>query len=529
MLPAITEEELEFCECFYNSECMAESLFSDYDNMARFDEEKNAHIRLGQIPLISFEYILDYDSKLSAKENFKFREGAGNIWSLGGRKFGKTLFVEKVDLCIAMLTLDAEECGFTSLDALHIRGILESVVQILENHPLYKVFKPKINRSPNYRFYLNNGFVLESINMNLASKNPGAQFFQKHFKRLYIEEASFETEEIYGKRLESISELGCVYRVAGMTTFTKYSPVGKIFYDLSKKPVICNLPQYINPTWDANEKARAIKEYGGEQTIGYRVFVRGEVVEEGMSVFDMIRVRTNYNEEKKVKFAEINKENFGNFEQILSVIERPRNSSFAYLCADIGESAPTEIVILFQINEKYRYDYNITLYNLSDKEQYKIFKFLALLIGANFIGLDTTEGTGRAIFRSLEDNFSKDNLIWVSFNEKLPVDFEKDEKQKVILEEGKPVIREEYVSEWSVKHLKDLFYENRMELPIDFKLDIQLNSVVSLQSGTRTVYECISEQDHMFAAFRVFSIAQWYNEFRNIRPVIDRRFAKSGV
>jgi hypothetical protein len=68
-----------------------------------------------------------------------------------------------------------------------------------------------------------------------------------------------------------------------------------------------------------------------------------------------------------------------------------------------------------------------------------------------------------------------------------------------------------------------------MELPIDFKLDIQLNSVVSLQSGTRTVYECISEQDHMFAAFRVFSIAQWYNEFRNIRPVIDRRFAKSGV
>ena len=66
-----------------------------------------------------------------------------------------------------------------------------------------------------------------------------------------------------------------------------------------------------------------------------------------------------------------------------------------------------------------------------------------------------------------------------------------------------------------------------MEIPEDsYKLDTQLNSVKVFQSGTRTIYECFSEEDHLFQAFQVFAIAHWRNEFNNIRPIITKEFCK---
>jgi len=85
------------------------------------------------------------------------------------------------------------------------------------------------------------------------------------------------------------------------------------------------------------------------------------------------------------------------------------------------------------------------------------------------------------------------------------------------------------VADWSVKRLKDLLYDGRMILPLDYKLDIQLNSVISMVSGTRTVYECMAEEDHLFASFRCFSIAQWLHEFNTLRPLTLKKFHKGGV
>jgi hypothetical protein len=72
-------------------------------------------------------------------------------------------------------------------------------------------------------------------------------------------------------------------------------------------------------------------------------------------------------------------------------------------------------------------------------------------------------------------------------------------------------------------------YSGKIELPLDYKFDMQFNSVISMQSGSRTVYACISAENHLFQAFQVFSIAQWYNEFKNIRPIPKKTFFKSGI
>ena len=529
MLERLTDEELQFMENLHDPVALSECLFSDFDDLTKQDPDKLAHVRLAQLSMYSYEYLVDYENpELTKKENFRLREGSGTIYCFGGRKFGKTHFVEKIDICVSMLLLDGEHVGFTSLDFQHVKGVLEEVITVIQTNKFFEMFEPKINRSPNFRVQLKNGYVLESINMNIHSKEPGAQFFQKHFKRLYIEEASFETQEVYKKRIDAVSELGCVVRAAGMTNFTRYSPAGAAFNDPKLRKYLSNLPQYVNPMWDDKARTKALNEHGGEQSISYRMFVKGELVEDAMTVFDMDRVKQCYLENKIVKSFEVTKDSFHKFENIL-ILERPKGVSQVYVCADIGESAPTEIIVIFQIGEKLRYAYNITLYNLTNQEQTKLFRWVSGYLQANIIGLDTTDGTGRAIYWDLEQTFGKDHMVSCAFNEKLVIDWERNDAGVIILKDGKPTEKEEYVSEWSVKRLKDLFYDKRVELPMDYKFDKQINSVVAVQTSNRTVYSCVCEEDHLFAAFRVFAIAHWNNEFRNLKPVNWKKFCKTGA
>jgi len=91
MILTITEDELDFMETFYDPIALAECMITDFDVMSQFDENKFGEIRLGQFQVMSYEYCLDYNPELSYKENFKLKEGAGNIWCFGGRKWGKCL------------------------------------------------------------------------------------------------------------------------------------------------------------------------------------------------------------------------------------------------------------------------------------------------------------------------------------------------------------------------------------------------------------------------------------------------------
>jgi len=79
-------------------------------------------------------------------------------------------------------------------------------------------------------------------------------------------------------------------------------------------------------------------------------------------------------------------------------------------------------------------------------------------------------------------------------------------KEILFFKNGKPVETEEYVSEWSVKILKEMLYEGKFVLPIDYQFHKQLNSVISTLSGTRRIYACASTEDHLFCAFKVLAI-----------------------
>lgn len=528
LVEKITEEEIEFMELFYNPIALAECSFSDFDNLLLFEEQR-ADLRIYQFPMMSYEYMIDTDRKdLSKKENFRLKEGAGTVYAFGSRRHGKTLIVEQIDILLSFCLLEGEHVGFSSIDAIHIRGIIEKIITVLKVHKFYSLLEAQINRSPNYRISLTSGYLFESINMNIAGQTPGLGFMQKHLHRLYVEEASYETHEVLSKRIDAVSEEGCVYRFAGMTNFTRYSPAGMIFFDGSKRKQLVNLPQYINEKWDDLERQKMIKEYGGEGSIPYRVFVKGEVTDEGISVFDMDRVKKQYLYDKQVKSFEVNKDNFSYFKELI-IVERPVNANRVFVCGDIGETAPTEIVVIYEVDGKLYYTYEIVAYRLDDKQQYLLFSYLIDCLKAEVCSLDSTDGTGRSILRQLVERYNSEQVFGCSFNEKIGIDFERDSNNRIVFECGKPKLKNEYVSEWSIRMLKTLFYEGKLFVPYEGKLDTQLNSVIASNGGLRVAYSVVCEEDHLLSAFRVFGIAYFICEFKNFKPLGNKKFSKIGV
>lgn len=526
----ITEEELEFMQNWHTPVCLAESLFSCLDNLSEFKNNLSS-LRIYQYPMLSSEPFIDCEvPNLSPKERFELRKGAGDLYNFGGRKFGKSLVTEKIDICLSMLHDDNCWAGFSSADSIHLQDILDVVTRAISFHPILHMYKQRFRMSPKYELEAKNGWLLQGINMNVASKDAGRQWFGKHVKKLWIEEASLETDKAYDKRKDSLSEFGAVLRISGMTNFTRFTASGKAFYDPENKNKILNLPQSVNPTFDEKEDKNRQKEYGGKDSLNYRIFVDGEVCEDGLSEFDISRIEPYINSKQELKVFEIKKESF-NFFKNLIVVERPKNVERIFIASDIGDGAGgSELVILGEIGDKYHYLYRIALYSLKDDEQFEIIDWIIQKLQANVIALDCGDGTGRAIYRRLEKKYSKNNLVYYAGTEKIGVEFKKSDNGQVLLENGKPIMLEEFQSEWSVRYLKTLLYEGRILMPTDFKLEKQINSVISRTVGTRTIYACVSEDgDHVFDAFKVFSIAVWLKKDFNSTPKLSQEWGSGAV
>ena len=522
----LSDKELAFMQCWHTPVCLSESLFSCLDNLSEY-KNNLSELRMYQYPMLSSEPFIDFEVPgLTPKERFELRKGAGDLYNYGGRKFGKSLITEKVDICLSMLHDANCWCGFSSADAIHLQDILDVVTRAISFHPILHMYKRRFRASPKYELEAKNGWLLQGINMNVASKDAGRQWFGKHVRKLWIEEASLETDKAYDKRKDSLSELGAVLRFSGMTNYTRFMPAGMAFYNPENKNKVLNLPQSVNPTFDDKEDKTRQIEYGGKDSIFYRIFVLGEICEDGISEFQIDRIEPYIDKKQELKSFEIKKDSFHYFKNLL-ILERPKNTERLFICSDIGDgSGGSEIIILSEIGNKYHYLYRIALYSLPEDEQWEIFDWLIQKLEANVIGFECGEGCGRGLYRRAEKKYSKNNLVYYAGVEKIGVDFKKDDKGAVLLENGKPIFIEEFMSDWGVRYLKTLLYNGRILMPTDHKFIKQINSVISHVTGTRTVYDCVSSEkgrkdDHVFDAFRVFAIAVWLKKDFNSTPKLS--------
>ena len=522
-------------EAWHIPRCLAECLFSDFDNFGRFEKDRFGRIRLYQLPMLSDEALIDFKTtakyhNLSEQEEFNLRKNVGEIYNFGARLYGKTLISLRIDIALSSLYEKGLKSVCWSIDQRRLYGVLNCVEQAMKHHPVFRIFKFDCKYKPQIKFYGNkNYWELKGVNLTLAGKSPGAQWYQVHVEKMWGDEVSFETETVFKKRRDSVGELGTIHRQAGMTNFTKHSPAGKAFYNAKNRDKVMNLPRYANPYWNEEKFEEALLEFGGKESLNFKIFVGGEIIEDGISVLDMDTVKKCYQLRKRIKRFELKKEQFKSFENLI-VVERPKNAERIFIAADVGDGAGgTDISIFSEIGDKYNYLYNIILYNFKEKEQLKVFKWLIEKLEANIIAIDCGEALGRNLCDDFEDLYGIEHVVRYGGNYKVRVGFKKDEKNKVIKVKGLPVYREEYMSVWSMTRLMHLLYETRINIPQDYKLDAQLNSIISTTSGTRQIYACPSETgDHLWSGWRVFAIAQWICADFKLTPKMSQEWA-SGV
>lgn len=539
ILEKITDSELEIFETLFYPPALAECMFSDFGNLSNFSMDKLSNLRWYQYPMLSWEAFFDFeDQGLDKQEKFDMRKGASECYCLGGRLIGKSGIFQIVDIALRIfysLWYGADEIAFSSFVFDKIQKVLDKLKFAVKNNPILSKLTPcNVKTQAPYQFTVNNtGLFLYGVNMNVFGRSPGANFYGIHPPILYIEEASKETIPVLNARKHSVSELGCIFRVSGMCDFKKSSPAGKAYSKKSNKSRILNLPQKVNPTYTKQADEDNIEEFGGKFALGYRIFSDGDVVENFDNVFDMERVRLIYDEKKAIKNYEIDKDSFPIFKKILGTIERPKNAERIFNGVDVGiGGGSTEITVFSELrpdplnNTIYKYVYNITLFRLSDDEQQQIVDFLIEKLNAEMTAIDIGDGTGKAIYNELAKTYPN-NLYPYYGNAKIPIAQELDKEGKPLTENNKPVYVYEFAAEYSVKRLQQLFYNGRFILPIDHKFDSQFDNVVAKYGANRVVYTCMSKNDHLFDSFRVFAIAQWLFEFKQLNPKPKKKMAKT--
>ena len=529
MIAKIKENDLKAFQVLSHPISCSEVMFHDFDSLGTWDKNKFGNIRVYQYPMLSYDSLFLEDKKLSKEKNNEIKNNLAESYNLGGRLTGKSIISITVDALICTFNQVYKWAVISSYDKLHVQEIFEKIINCVENHKIFRILNAHALRSPTYKINFANSCLLESVNMNIASKNPGGQFFGKHVCRHMMEESSYLTKEVSGKMLMAQSENGCINRFSGMTTFTKTSPIGEIFFDLKNSKKIINLPSYVNPTWNDKKEADAIKEFGGKDSPGYQVQIDGKVIEGAESVFDIQRIRQTYLVDKKgvgiaIKAFEVNKDSFFRYKEIV-IVEKPTNAEFLGIYADIGEGgAPSEYIIISQTNKIYKYIYRITTFQLSPEEEKDFIGYLISLLQPNIIGLDNTSGVGKALISALAKDYP-DNVIPVSFNENIQVGLAKDKDGKIITDKSGQIVYEEAnMVDWSMQRLKDIFYSKKIQMLEDIKFDTQVNNVIVGKTKQGKVLYGYKTANHLFQAFQVFAICDWLKEgLPNLKPIKKRR------
>lgn len=525
----MTEKELEFMEHYYDPTSLTENLFPKNFNapQAWSRKEKCLILRLYQLVMQNFSYMYANDPLLSDKENFSFKKGAGDLYSIGARNLGKS-FILIIDNVLTVLHAVQESC-VASFDSDHLKKVTEPIASFIENHKFLKIFhlkqskKDSVNRAP-FKVVTENGAVMYGINEQVEGANPGVAFHGKHFFYRSYEEFSYSSDEGNKKSIDAENSIGHIERPSGIPDLCIGSPLGKIINNRELKPWIWKAPQYIREDWDEKIEKEKADEYGGKSSAGYCLNVLAETVEGAYGFWDMARLKEMSVKSKGiVKSFEISKDTFDNFEERL-IIERMSGAQTVFISSDIGlGAAPTEINIVFFDGKKYKYIYNITIFRLIQDEQADIFEYLYKKLGGAFIAIDATGDGGVIIDELIKRGIDPKHLLKVKFNENIEVGFAKDDEDDLMFDkDGNPIMILANTMEWSMKELEKIFYSGDFETPPDPKLLTEFTNIIAKQSKLKTIYGSKSA-DHLHQSFQVFSISKFFNEFNNINETKSSR------
>lgn len=516
MREKLTKEQFLRLKMLFNPKAFTEIMFPNLENLSEMGKnDKYSTVRTYQLPYLSYEYMIA-NPKVKNDEtiikNHAQKVGAGRSYAMGGRLNGKSIYIVKTDILQTLMVCRNLKGILASYDDKHVEKIAKDLFPALDSHPILRHLKCKVITSKGDRSITNAlGNKITTINENILGKNPGHSWFGDHVHKVWYDEFSMTNEEASNIRLMCKSERGePIYRVASMTNFNTHSPAGEIFFNKQLAPWVINYPAYANPTWTEKSERDALKRFGSHESVGYRVNIDGEVLQNSETAFSIEKVRDTYDRSRITKSFIVNKKNFNRFKQNI-IINRPEGIDRVEIGGDIGENLnPSEWIIIFKQNNLYNYVYNITTLELTADQEIELVCFLINKMSAEVVAWDATEYKGKHIFEKLSEKYEKERLFPVYFNEKMKICYEKDVNGNIVRDDkGQLKVVEEYVSVYSVARMKEIFYGKQISMPVDEKFDLQINNFVSCVTGLRETFDTSDGQDHLIAAFRAWIIGSF--------------------
>lgn len=550
MYEKLSEKEIEFCETFCHPVALLENIFPVNINAPSQWNVESETIRLRpyQFAMIAYDSMYAYDDLKSERDNLRLRKGAGDLYNISARNIGKTFLGLVGDSLLSIIYYPGVESCIASFDEKHLKEISEKIANMVEQHKFFEMFhitkgnKKTVGRQP-HRIHTDHGHLQIGVNEQVYGKNPGVDFHGKHYQRFEYDEASYMSEAGTDKRIDSGSSLGYIERLFGIPDIRVGAPLGDILRDPKYKPWICRLPQYVREDWDEVQKEKMAEKYGGESSMGYKLNVIGDLVEGAEGKYDMDRIKKNcYNYDRRIKFFEVPKELCEGLDEIenlaekqiefnkrieLKVILTKLPSKKIIVASDIGTTgSPSEVIIIFQdASGRWKYEYQISLFQMTVKEQALFFNWLYKIFEGCFIALDCSNADGRAIRDELIVDFKipQENLSDFRMQKSIEVDFLKDAKGKIIRgKNSKPLMKEENTKEFALQCLTNILYNGNVEIPHDEKFLREFAGFYEKNTGNRLSWGSTTTE-HLHDSFLLFALCVWENEFKSLHNKIKKR------
>jgi hypothetical protein len=524
MYRKLSNDEIDFVCTLHDPIAIKECLYPENIKAPHLWIEEDCElvkIRNYQMAWQNYSHMFCDDDSLTKKQNFQKKKDAGTCYNIGARNTGKSYDFIQMDTPVnIMLSEGRESCLGSATDGF-LKKVSNPILNILREHPFFQIFKKTgknqgIQAGNNIEAQTRHGHTFYGRNEKIGSPEPGTKFHGLHYDTLEYEEISYATEQGEEKRVDSGSSLGVIERFSGIPDIKLGSPLGNILYNEDLKKWICRLPQYVREDWDNNRRKYMIEKYKSATSMAYKLNVGGEIIEGAEGFWDIERIKKFcLDKSRKIKQFDIDKKKFKNFQKHIIIDRLPATQIFC--CADIGAgSRPTEIIIVFYNNEKYKLVYNIILNKLTSREQAKVFAYIYKKLGSCFIGIDTTTDYGILDYLEKDYKIPKKHLLGVDLRKNVAIGFETDEATgKILTKGGKKIVKYMVAIDWAMQQLENLFYEAFMSIPLDNKLFKEFIGFKVLSEGLRKSYGSSTTDDY-HQAFQVFAITRWHNKWQTL-------------
>ena len=348
----------------------------------------------------------------------------GDAALMSGRGSGKSYAVLEPEMVRQAIARPGEETMLTSLRRAHVTDRMERAIDYFESVPLFKLFVSRIVRSPSYIIELHNGHMLYGISVG---DDPEAKMAQgKHVSTLIVEEGQQFPDRAWLKIQGAKDPRGCRTLMAGVPDGRLDTPFRKADSTLTSfEGRRFRITRRSDPYFDQKTKEDFAETLGGENNDNYLQEVDAEWASPSWSAWDLDSIYKCMLDfpphVTEVSGKLYRSQKMTPIEVVGGLPRQPHPGAPIYLAMDVGYSQPSEIGIFEWWHDRWTMFARVRLVNrMEHDDQGGILHEIAVHYGAVKVGLDSTEGEGRAIAQDLENkNGWREKVVRVAFNETL--------------------------------------------------------------------------------------------------------------